>query len=456
MSTNDRQSHPNTPEEGGARPFWLDFRFDDSEASRSALDADTPASKGEVYFANPTRPIGPLPPAPAARAKQKGKNKKDKRKKRAIREKGERPRGSGAIIALLAPVLLVTAVLSFIGIATLRDIFALGKDRDSDKVQVKSLSIPGGMTTDEAIDMLASEGLISQKAMCKLYMRFTQSLEDKHADEETEPPDYLAGEYVLDSAMGLEEMLGSFLAQPSTGETISLLFPEGFTVKQVMAKIGENKVTNVSLLKRSMLATTFDYPFFRGLNTENRYYKYEGYLFPDTYEFFIDENANSTLRRLFNNFQARWKEEYTTRAKELGYSIDQIIILASIIQKEADGPGQMKDISGVLHNRLDHPSIYPMLECNATRDYVLNNISTEMDPGAAKIYDDTYNTYKCIGLPVGPICNPGTSAIEAALYPTTSDYFYFQHDKNGDIYLNKTKAEHNDRTVQLVRDGLAQ
>jgi UPF0755 protein len=448
MSDNDRNT-PGAPEGGEPKPFWLDFRFDDSEASRSALDADTPAPKGEVYFANPTRPLGPLPPDPGAAPRQKGKGKKDKGGKS---EKGERRGGSGAIFALLVSVLLVTAVLSTVGISTLRDIFALGKD--SDKAAVVSLSIPGGMTTDQAIDLLARNKLINQKAMCKLYMQFTESLKAKHSEGEPEPADYIAGEYELDTAMGLEEMLGSFLAKPPSGETISLLFPEGYTVKQVMAKIGDNKVSNVSLLKRSMLATNFDYFFLRGLNTDGRYYKYEGYLFPDTYEFFIDENANSALRRFFTNFQARWKEEYTTRATELGYTVDQIIILASIIQKEAAGPGQMADISGVLHNRLNHPSVYPNLECNATRDYVLNNIATEMEPGSVAYYSDLYNTYKCPGLPVGPLCSPGTDAIEAALFPNTTEYFFFQHDKNGKIYLSKTRDEHYKVTTDLAIQGL--
>jgi len=454
MSDNDKL--PGAPEGRETRPFWLDFSFDDSEASHSALEADTPTSKGEVYFANsPTREFQAQPeaPAPAAIGRQKSKDQKEKKAKKP---RGERPRGSGAIAALLLPVLLATAVLSIVGIATLRDIFALGKSKDDPKIRVISLTIPGGMTTDEAIDLLASYRLISQKSMCKLYMRFTESLENKNKQGEPVPPDYLAGEYELDSSMGLEEMLGTFLPKPSSGETINLLFPEGFTVKQILKKTGDNKVTNISLLTRSMLVTNFDYFFLNGLDTTGRFWKYEGYLFPDTYEFFIDENANSALRRLFTNFQSKWKEEYTTRATELGYTIDQIVILASIIQKEAANADQMKDISGVLHNRLNHPSVYPMLECDATRDYVLNNISTEMDPGAAKRYEDTYNTYRCVGLPIGPICNPGISAIEAALNPSTHDYFYFQHDKNGAIYLNVTKAEHNARTVQLVRDGLAQ
>ncbi|MDR2686694.1 MAG: endolytic transglycosylase MltG, partial [Oscillospiraceae bacterium] len=389
----DNQNNPDTPENGGTKPFWLDFSFDDSEAARSALDADTPKSKGEVYFANPTRSFKPAAPAPEPLAQEgAAKGKKEKRK----------GGGGGALIAaLLAFVLLATAVLSYVGISTLRDIFAMGKDEDNAFVVSLSLSGERAWITSQLIDLLAEKKLVRQKAMCKLYMRLTEDI--KSQNEDYKPPEYIPGEYEIDSAMGLEEMLRSFLAKPPSGETASLLFPEGFTVKQVMEKIGENRVSNVSLLKRSMLATTFDYAFLRGLNAQGRYYKYEGYLFPDTYEFYIDENANSALRRFFDNFQSKWKEEYTTRATELGYTIDQIVIIASIIQKEAANADQMKDISGVLHNRLDHPSVYPMLECDSTRDYVLNNISTVMDAGAAEIYDETYNTYRRAGLPVGPI-----------------------------------------------------
>jgi len=447
MSTDDRNNNQGKPEDGGTKPFWLDFRFDDSEAARSALDADVPRSKGEVYFANPTRTFAPVEPEPVAGEEEKGQKGKKKR--------GSGLRASAGITALLVCVLLVTAVISYVGIATLRDIFALGKDPDDP--HIVSLSIPENQTPDQLIDLLAANKLLSQKAMCKLYMKFTLYLESRNFDEEPSLPDYIAGEYELDTSMGLEEMLGTFLAKPSSGETASLLFPEGFTVKQVVTKIGENKVSNVNLLRRSMLATSFDsYPFLKGLNTEGRYYKYEGYLFPDTYEFFIDENANSALRKFFDNFQEKWKEEYTTRARELGYTVDQIVILASIIQKEAAGPSQMKDISGVLHNRLNHPSVYPMLECDATRDYVLNNIATEMDAGAAEMYNNSYNTYRCVGLPVGPICNPGTSAIEAALNPSAHEYFYFQHDINREVYYSLTRAEHNKITTQLIIDGLAQ
>ena len=453
-NNNGGPNKPEPPENGGTKPFWLDMSFDDSEAARSALDADVPRPKGEVYFANPTRAF--QPPVPAQKSVPAGKSAKGNAAKDE-KAKGKKRSGGGAVMfVLLAAVLLVTAVLSYVGISTLRDIFALGKSADDRNFAMVSLSIPAEQTTDQLIDLLAQNKLLSQKFLCKLYMQFAWYIQTNNLEEEPDPPAYIAGEYELDTTMGLEEMLGEFLAKPSSGETANLLFPEGYTVKQIMEKIGDNRVSNVNLLKRSMLATAFDYPFLQGLNTEGRYYKYEGYLFPDTYEFFIDENANSALRRFFNNFQDRWKEEYTTRAKELGYSIDQIIVLASIIQAEAADSSQMKDVSGVLHNRMNHPSVYPMLECDSTRDYVLNNIATEMDAGAAEMYDAAYNTYRCSGLPVGPICNPGTNAIEAALNPAQNEYYFFQHDKNGEIYLNETRTQHRDTTIQLVRDGLAQ
>ncbi len=437
MSSNDK----NNPNQAGQTPFWLDFKFDDSDTDgmRAALDTDTPKSKGEVYFSNPPR--NSYTPQPIAKPVQQ---KKKKRKGLGA---------SGPIAILLLVVFVATGILSYIGIATMRDIFALGKD--AEKSTVVSMSIAANQSTDQLIDQLSKQGLIKQKLLCKIYMRFSFMIKTKHEDNPKQP-DYIAGEYELDTSMGLEDMLGTFIPKEKTGETVNLLFPEGYTVKQILAKIGDNRVTKTNLLNRSMLATSFEYAFLQGLNTDGRYYKYEGYLFPDTYEFYLDENPNSVLRRFFDNFQGKWKEEYTTRAVELGYTIDQIVTLASIIQKEAADASQMKNISGVLHNRLNHPSVYPMLECDSTRDYVLNNIATEMDAGASELYNDTENTYKCKGLPIGPICNPGISAIEAALNPAKNDYFYFQHDKNGKIYLNKTKPEHDKTKYQLIIDDLAQ
>ncbi|MDR1927794.1 MAG: endolytic transglycosylase MltG [Oscillospiraceae bacterium] len=429
---------------GEKQPFQLDVSFDTMELSSdmaSLMEAAPPRPKGEVYFANP--PSRAQTPAAPSAASSAAKRKKKKRKQR---------RSNSVLILVLTLSLALTGAICYAGITGLRDIFALGKEAED-----VSLHLQDDLTTDQVIDILDKNGLITQKYLCKLYSDFTVWMKYRNLKEKPAPPVYLGGEYVVSKDMGLEELLNAFKSQPKSTETASLLFPEGYTVKQVVEKIGRYRVTRSDVLENTLLSTNFDYPFLTVINPQGRYYRYEGYLFPDTYEFYVNENASSALRRFFDNFNAKWTEEYATRAKELGMTTDQVITLASIIQKEAASAEQMKDVSAVLHNRLNNSAAYPKLECDSTRDYVTNNIATQMDRASAQYYYSIYNTYECLGLPAGPICNPGLSAIEAALNPKRqSPYYYFQHDKNGKIYLSKTKTEHDKVTTKLVIEGLAQ
>ena len=416
------------------KPFALDISFEDDDFStvelRSLLE-EAPKPKGEIYFSNP--------PAPPSRAQAAAPSRKKKK-----------AHSGAAVVAMLAVAVLLAAALSFVAIGTLRDIFAMGREGGDITVE-----IPANQGTNQVIDILHEAGLIRQRGLCKLFMLFTEGVRETHIG--FEEPEYVPGPYIVNAGMGLEELLDSFIAQPKTSETASLLFPEGYTVKQIAAKISDNRVAGMDALKRAMMFTEFDYPFLKGLNTDNRYYRYEGYLFPDTYEFYINENANNALRRMFDNFAKKWvANKFSEQATAMGLTIDQVVILASMIQKEAANAGQMKDISGVLHNRLNHPADYPMLECDSTRDYVMATIATEVDAGTVAYYNDLYNTYRCAGLPVGPICSPGIDAINAALKPNQHSFYYFQHDKNGEIYLSKTKAEHTKITLDLLNSGLAQ
>lgn len=428
----DRQ----TPQ-GSKEPFRLDISFDDDDLSdvHGVLE-DIPQPKGEVYFSNPPR-VPKAPSPPPAKAKKKAR-------------KGG---GLNSVTILVILGLSISAVLSWLGVSTLRDIFALGKDPKD--IREITVYIPPDATTSQVIDILADNDLINRRALCKFYSKFTFDLMNKNKKQPVQPT-YVTKEYPVNISLGLEEMLDLFKPQANTGDTVRLTFPEGYTVKKTVTKINEFKASSLDQLNRTMAIGTFNYSFLKDLNTEGRYFKYEGYLFPDTYDFYLNDNASSVLTRFFDNFQSKWVNEYDARAKELGMTVDEVVNLASIIQMEADNKAQMKDISGVLHNRLNNPSTFPLLECDSTRDYVFNNIATEMEPGSVAYYNDVYNTYKRPGLPIGPICSPGIDAIEAALYPNTVEYMFFQHDKNGKIYLTKTKAEHNKITTDLVINGLAQ
>ena len=139
------------------------------------------------------------------------------------------------------------------------------------------------------------------------------------------------------------------------------------------------------------------------------------------------------------------------RAAELGLSRDEIITIASIIQKEAANTDQMKVISSVIHNRLNHQADYPTLGCDSTALYISNYVTPTVGEAQGAIYYSAYDTSAVKGLPPGPICNPGIDAIRAALYPSDTDYYFFAHDKAGNIYTASTFKEHKNNLVLIIK-----
>jgi len=419
-------------------PFRLDisFDYDQNAMELNSVLEDTPSSRGEVYFSNRY-----AAPQPELQPKRKA---------------GKRHAG-GVITMLLMMSLAVSGVLSYVGITFLQDVFALRGEYSHREAE---FSLDAGQSTNEIIDILARNGLIRQRALDKLYIGFTFYIRNQNV-KDPKQPEYLPGKYTVSTQLGLEEMLNHFKSKPKSAETVHLLFPEGFTVKQIIEKLSTNRVASADSLKRVMLNSQYDYPLLKDTNVPGRYYRYEGYLFPDTYEFFVGDNVNSVFQRFFENFEKKWAEYgFKKQAEEAGLTLDQVVILASIIQKEAANIDEMTLISRILRNRLARPGVYPLLECDSTRDYVNTNIATEMDAHSADFYGGIYNTYRAAGLPAGPICNPGVAAIDAALNPSAKaehkDLYYFQHDKTGKIYTAKTKAEHNANTTAIVIAGLRQ
>ncbi|MBQ3140988.1 MAG: endolytic transglycosylase MltG, partial [Clostridia bacterium] len=197
----------------------------------------------------------------------------------------------------------------------------------------------------------------------------------------------------------------------------------------------------------------FNYDFipydaeFRG-----RFYRLEGYLFPDTYDFYINENVNSVVRKFLNNFNTKFTPNMRQRAAELGMSIDQVVALASIIEKEAPDVFEKANVSGVFHNRLKDPARFPKLQSDATSFYVKNVIYKSLDM-TDQIYDTAYNTYSRNGLPVGAICNPGGASLTAALYPSTSGDYYFVTDKAGNFYYASSLNQHNANIRKASQNG---
>ena len=222
---------------------------------------------------------------------------------------------------------------------------------------------------------------------------------------------------------------------------VRITFPEGFTVYQIAQRLEENEVcTKDEFLERINSPENLDYTFLSNIeNAENRPYLLEGYIFPDTYDFIKNEGADKAVRRFLNNFNKKLGEDAYQKAENLGFNIDEIITLASIIQKEADVSSEMNKVSSVLHNRLN--ASYNRLECDVTinylNKYVIPNLETDSDR-----YNEFYNTYKCYGLPAGAICNPGIEAIKAALEPADTNYMFFVTDQSGNYLYAETYEEH--------------
>ena len=345
--------------------------------------------------------------------------------------------GGKAAVGFLAFILISTILLSYVGITCLGDMLAI--NRSDENVTV---DIPADATYSQIIDILKDNKLIKRKGFCKIFTKFRGFDEGK----------YLSGQYYLNSKMGVEGMLKDIMAAPVTAESISLSFPEGLTATQILEKLEKYDVCNSAKVLTAMRTGKYNYDFLNDItDNKNRFLKLEGYLFPDTYDFYVDADPNYVITKFLDNFNSKWGDGYDKRAAELGFSRDEIITIASIIQKEAANSDQMKVISSVIHNRLNHQADYPTLGCDSTALYISNYVTPTVGEAQGSVYYSAYDTSAIKGLPPGPICNPGIDAIRAALYPSDTDYYFFAHDKAGNIYTASTFKEHKNNLVLIIK-----
>ena len=338
--------------------------------------------------------------------------------------------GGKTAIVFFAIIVVFTTIFSSIGLACVGDMLAINRSEENVEVEIKPDS-----TYEDIIDVLKEKKLIKQKLFCNVFAKY------RGFDDET----FLSGNYYLNSKMGVEGMLTELMEAPTSAETVTLSFPEGYTVSEIFEKISKYDVGDANKLYSAAKSESYNsYKFIADIgDDESRYLKLEGYLFPDTYDFYVDADANYIIKKFLDNFDSRWEDEYDNRAEKMGYTRDEIIIIASIIQKEAANTDQMRIISSIIHNRLNDRSNFPTLGCDSTTDYITNYVSPVIGEGKGAYYSSKYSTSSNAGLPPGPICNPGLDAIKAALYPDETDYYFFCHDDSRNIYVAETQREHD-------------
>ena len=229
--------------------------------------------------------------------------------------------------------------------------------------------------------------------------------------------------------------------EPIVIATTRITFIEGSTLTECFKLLEENGVASFDDLMNVAQNYAFnDYKIYSDIPVdENRCFKLEGYLFPDTYDFFLDEAPESVIARFLSNTDVKITDEMRNRATELGYTMDEIIVIASVIQAEGAFENDAATIAGIIYNRLDDGI---KLQMDSTYFYVEEDIASYVGEENKADYKEDYDTYTCYSLPQGPVCNPGMFAINAALYPEETDYYYFCHDKDGNTYYAKTYSEH--------------
>lgn len=342
------------------------------------------------------------------------------------------------LIIYFAVLAVLIVIFSIWGMSCVNDILAM--NRSSDAV---TITINTQVDTNDVMKMLKKNKLIHNKGFCKLFAKYRGFTDE-----------YQTGVFYLRPDMGVEEMLFTLKATSTSDETVTVTFPEGYSVYDIAEKLEKNEVCGADIFLQTLKAYDFDYGWLDdSLRDDDKRIEYlEGYLFPDTYEFFIGETPSSVINKMLKRFDDKFTSDDIKRCKEMGLTVDEVVRVASIIQKEAANSKQMKTIASVLYNRINNPSTYPKLECDSTTFYIKNagkkivDKLSKTDTSMRKItyYSEYYDTYSnnFSGLPAGAICCPGYDAINAALHPKSTNYYYFAHDDNGKLYTASTISEH--------------
>lgn len=229
-------------------------------------------------------------------------------------------------------------------------------------------------------------------------------------------------------------------------DLLKLVVPEGFTLARIGMRLEEMEVcTAKEFIAASQEGDFSEFSLIAEQQpNENRCFVLEGYLFPDTYEIYYNETPDSIIRKMLTNNERKYTLEIRKAIEETGLTVDEIITLASIIEKEAyersdrPVPEEMPKISSILYNRMNDDM---MLQCNVTATYSRWVLGEFVENGFDR-YNDYYNTYHTKGLPAGAICNPGIDAINAAIYPADTKYLFFLTDKDKNFYYSETYEEH--------------
>lgn len=299
-----------------------------------------------------------------------------------------------------------------------------GLFRNSEKVTV---DIAQGSGANAISHKLKENKVIGSEILFRVYSKFADTT-------------YHSGSHEFE-AKSYSEIVKE-LSEPAKPKTVTVTIPEGFEQREIAELLEKNGVVTAEEFNNTAKLENFDYWFLKDI--KKRDMELEGYLFPDTYEFLLDESAESIIKKMLDNFSSKFTPDMKEKANKLGLTVDELITMASVVEREAASKDELGLVAGVFYNRLDdsrEPAGF--LQSCATVQYILSERKPVLSWADTKI-DSAYNTYKYKGLPVGPIASPGLNCINAALNPDKTDYLYFCADGNGKHYFAKTISGHQE------------
>ena len=348
------------------------------------------------------------------------------------------------LIIIIAFVIAVAAIL-FWGLKSyLNSIKAVSND-----TTLKSFYVESGQNYYSIANELKKDNLIKSKLGYKIYLKLNPPAKALEA-----------GEYHLSESMSVKQLMEEFGKGVERKEYIKVTFKEGKNMRYFANVIYENfgyqpeELYNLLADEKYIDELIKEYWFLTDeIKNKDIFYSLEGYLYPDTYEFDKEADLKTIIKKLLDE-EEKQLEPYKDKIKKSGYSVHEVVTLASIIEVESR-QADRKGVAGVFKNRLDTGM---SLGSDVTTYYGVGLDLHERDLYTTEINDpNPYNTRHSSmagKLPVGPIANPSISSIDAALEPEIHDYFYFVSDKTGKIHFTKTLQEHNSMIQYLKSNGL--
>ena len=317
--------------------------------------------------------------------------------------------------------------------------------KTSEKVEI---SIEIGSSNDKIISILKDSGLIHSKLALKIYTKLNKI------------DGLQAGDYELDKNMEVPEIIKTLQTGIVMKEQVKITFVEGKNMRWIANTIEQNTNNTANdvydLLKDSSYIDSLinEYSFLTNeIKNKDVYYSLEGYLFPDTYYF---DGKDVTIKEIFRTMLDKMDKVLSSYdVSKSKYSIHELLTIASIVELEGTSSDSRKDVASVMYNRLNSNM---SLGSDVTTYYAYKIDMGERDLKASELY--SYNPYNTRGpemfgkLPVGPICSPSKTSIEAAINPNKTSYLYFVADKNGKVYFAKTLSEHEQIVNKLKNEGL--